>query len=69
MKQPDYELMHQLMGKLNERLESVEDTEVSRQIRHHLRKRVDITERKIDGLVGELVDDIYYLNEVLDAAS
>lgn len=69
MKQPDYELMHQLMGKLNERLESVEDTEVSRQIRNHLRKRVDITERKIEGLVGELVDDIYYLNEVLDAAS
>lgn len=69
MKQPDYELAHQMIGKLYERLEATGDSEVSRQVKNHLRKRVDTTERKIDASVSELIDDVYYLNEVLDAAS
>jgi len=66
MKPFDLETYYKIKGKLEDSIESLpEDSAIKLKARNHLLKIEGRMERQIDTIISGGIDDIYYINEVI----
>lgn len=69
MQMPDLELFHKLKGKLDDRIDALPagKTEIQRAAMNHKRRSISRAEQRLNAVVSDAIDDLYYINEVLDS--